>query len=143
MATPVEDMPLSRAISDIDLAAALRNIKAKPGGSTKKGSTEQILSFQTGAENDLDNPTEFEYIPKSSLHEVVTPPYLAYPRVPPTTPATPGSALEVAKFSEPMVVKEVPVAHGEDTAPKKKKSRSSGKNKKPSPTGFEGLATLE
>lgn len=144
MATPMEDEAayLSRAVSDIDLRAALKEVqsniqtKAEKRKSCPKYSAEEIINLRTGTEKDLVNHAEFDYISKPNLHDVATPYYLTYPRVPPPTPATLETGLQVADSAEPLVAKEDIVA----PVDAKKKKKSSGKNKKAPPTGFEGLS---
>lgn len=147
MATPIEDEAahLSRAVSDIDLRAALKEIqsniqnKVEKRKSCPKYSAEEIIGLRTGTEKDLINHVEFDYISRPKLHDVPSPHYLAYPRVPPPTPAGPETTLQVVGAAEPLGADENATAPSDA---KKKKKKSSGKNKKAPPTGFEGLSQL-
>lgn len=142
MATPDDaQTALSRTISELDLTRALdaARIQAETG---MRYTAEQILEWRPKPEKISGETVVVEEV-GSPLHEgVMTPPNLVCPKPPPPTPATYGKTATV-KFDDVDEAPSVPdttlapLPNGE--APKKKRKKSSGKNRKPPATGFEGI----
>jgi hypothetical protein len=128
----MHDAPLSRAISEVDLNAALKNIK-KQAESGIRYTKDQIIGLRSGNEKNTVDHVEFADIARQKQNGVVTPPYLAVPKVPPPTPATPVAPADSTNMGSE---DDGAVQPAQAEQPKKKKS--SGKNKKPPPTGYEG-----
>lgn len=154
MSSPHHDSPLSRAISEIDLNAALRTVKAQ-ADSGLRYTKDHLKKLRTGTEK---NP--IDHIEHVEIHRpdagIVTPPYLIVPDVPPPTPATPiftapATVHTVNTSTDPAADAAVadptfdPAAEIAAAVPKpevekvKKKKKSSGANKKGPVSGFEGM----
>jgi hypothetical protein len=123
---------LSRAVSQVDLAAALTSLP-KDQEHGLRYTHEELLSLRPAIEKNGEH-VEVTEIGSPPADGVMTPPNLAGPAPPPPTPASPGTATldEILKETTNII----PPIESEQ---KKKKKRSSGKNRKAAPTGFEGL----
>jgi hypothetical protein len=127
---------LSRAVSQVDLAAALTSLP-KEQENIVRYTQEELLSLRP---KDKKNGARVELVEVGSppTDGVMTPPNFVAPAPPPPTPASPGTppALDEGVLKEkanglaPLVA--------EEEKKKRKKKKSSGKNRKAAPTGFEG-----
>ena len=141
MSSPPSDAHLSRAISEIDLNAALRAVQAQ-GETGPRYSADTLLALRpkTSQDKHAEHVEVAEISPDTE--GLMTPPYHAYPKPPPPTPATPingaqANVGEAASTDVPSTNGSGPVVVADQ--PKKKKKKSSGKNRKANPTGFEGI----
>lgn len=127
---------LSRAISDIDLNKALKEVQNKP--ESLRYTAKDLLRLRPGKNNG-----EHVEVAEAGLQDgVMTPPFSPCPNPPPPTPATPSNASNVNSSDErakedknciPGTSLPSVVAGPE----KKKRKKSSGKNRKAGATGFE------
>lgn len=145
MSSPPNDVSLSRAISEIDLNVALKAVQAQAEtGPRYTKDTLLALRPKIKSEKDVEHVEIAEVSPDTE--GLMTPPYHAYPKPPPPTPATPINGASVGASANGTEAADTNVANINGSAPvvvaeqpKKKKKKSSGKNKKPNPTGFEGI----
>lgn len=139
MVTPDDaQAALSRAISDIDLNKALKEVQNKP--ENLRYTAKDLLSLRPGK-----NDGEHVEVAEVRLPDgVMTPPFAPCPNPPPPTPATPSNASNVNSSNErakedknsiPGTSLPSMIADPE----KKNKKKSSGKNRKLAATGFEGM----
>ncbi|KAH6723035.1 Argonaute siRNA chaperone complex subunit Arb1-domain-containing protein [Leptodontidium sp. MPI-SDFR-AT-0119] len=143
MSSPPNDVSLSRAISEIDLNVALKAVQAQAEtGPRYTKDTLLALRPKIKSEKDVEHVEIAEVSPDTE--GLMTPPYHAYPKPPPPTPATPINGASVGASANGIEAADTNVANINGSAPvvvaeqpKKKKKKSSGKNKKPNPTGFE------
>ncbi|KAL2070537.1 hypothetical protein VTL71DRAFT_13563 [Oculimacula yallundae] len=138
MSTPPNDVLLSRAVSEIDLSAALKAVQAQAeNGPHYSQDTLLALRPKVTSEKKDEHVEVTEIEPDAG--GLKTPPYHLSPNPPPPTPATPlnGPSVEEVKGAVPDAVDTIDQAPVVGVEPKKKKKKSSGKNKKPNPTGFE------
>lgn len=156
---------LSRAVSSIDLNAALTATQINPR--PPRYTMDTIVSLRSGEEHVDQEDYAHELSTNGAIGEgIITPPNFVSPRPPPPTPASlnflptpPATEVanshlsnangngEVAEFAGDR-------ADGDQSDDelaanskaveelKKKKKKRSGKTKKPAPTGFEGLLGL-
>ncbi|CZT45504.1 uncharacterized protein RSE6_05820 [Rhynchosporium secalis] len=137
MSSPPNDVSLSRAVSEIDLNAALKVVQEQ-GEIGSRYSQDALLSLRPKIPFEKKDAEHVEVVELSSDTEgLITPPYQSYPKPPPPTPATPldGAYVNEVEGADTDATDAPPVVVAEQ--PKKKKKKSSGKNKKPNPTGFE------
>lgn len=141
MVTPEDaQAALSRAISDIDLNKALKEVQNQP--ENLRYTAKDLLSLRP--EKDNGERVEATEVGCPTPDGVMTPPFSSCPKPPPPTPATPinythiNSSDEHAKEDKGCIPgTSLPsVIAGPE---KKKKKKSSGKFRKPAPTGFEGM----
>jgi hypothetical protein len=137
MAKP-QDEELSRAVSSLDLNAALTASQNEPrnGRYTK----EELLSLRPEESGDVEKHVEQVGVAKVGSDGVTTPPTRICPNPPPPTPEViTGSPTAPPNLTGGQLIKDeeygLRVA-GEE--PKKATKKSSGKNKNAA-TGFEGL----
>ncbi len=129
--------PLSRAVSELDLNAALATVQTlQRTGLRYTPETLMSLRSKTGTYDEHSEVTRAEQVADG----VKTPPDHLCSNPPPPTPATPEIALESGEGLK--VTNEDPNASltpAATDAPKKKKKKSGkGKSKKPPANGFEG-----
>jgi hypothetical protein len=126
---------LSRAVSQVDLAAALTSLP-KEQENIVSYTQEELLSLRPKDKKKNGAHVEFVEVGSPPTDGVMTPPNFVAPAPPPPTPASPGTppALGEGVLKEKANGLAPLVAEGE----KKKKKKSSGKNRKAAPTGFEG-----
>jgi hypothetical protein len=123
---------LSRAVSQVDLAAALTSLpKGQEHG--LRYTHVELLSLRPAIEKNGEH-VEVTGIGSPRADGVMTPPNLAGPAPPPPTPASPGTATPDEDLKETTNNLTAPIEREQI----KKKKRSSGKNRKAAPTGFEG-----
>ncbi|KAK0120671.1 hypothetical protein ONS96_010872 [Cadophora gregata f. sp. sojae] len=139
MSSPPNHGHLSRAISEIDLNAALKAVQAQ-GEIGPRYSQDTLLALRpkTTDEKHTEHVGVAEISPDTE--GLMTPPYHAYPKPPPPTPATPingppANGVEATDSSVPSTIGSIPVVVADQA--KKKKKKSSGKNRRANPTGFE------
>jgi hypothetical protein len=128
---------LSRAVSQVDLAAALTSLPKEQEHAVKY-TQEELLSLRPVIKKNGVR-VETAEIGSPTFDGVITPPGFTGPAPPPPTPASPGSTstLEGRQALSDNTNSLTPFDAGVEQ--KKRKKKSSGKNRKPAPTGFEGL----
>jgi len=136
MSTPPETA-LHREISELDWNSKLESVQAQRGPGLRY-TQEELLTL-------LPEPEKYsEHVEVAELNGVKTPPYLTCPAPPPPTPASPEISLTPTQNGH----LDSAGANGglspiaEAPPKKKKKSGGKGKNKKPTPTGFEGTSNV-
>lgn len=150
MSSPSAEVFLSKAVSQIDLNKALEGVKALDGeqAPSSTGLTytrDTLLNLRPRSES----KTRVEHVEVTETPSVgegiMTPPYNDSPAPPPPTPATPVNEVDHVdpEGSQPNVQSTVNDSVGPVEATKKKKKKSSGKNKKAPATGFEGLRFMD
>jgi len=129
---------LSRAVSQVDLAAALTSLP-QDQEHTVRYTQHELLSLRPKDEKINGVRTEVLEVGSPPPEGVMTPPNFAAPAPPPPTPASPGTppTLHDGALKEKPNGLAPPVVEEEK---KKKKKKSSGKNRKAGATGFEGLS---
>lgn len=138
MSSPPDGVPLSRAISNVDLNAALEAVQTQVDtGLRYTKDTLFALRPKSQTEKNVDHVEVTEVTSSPDGEGLMTPPGLTCPKPPPPTPATPENRVQAAGTESAKT--NVNVA---EVAPKKKK-KSSGKNKKAPATGFEGTSSLK
>jgi hypothetical protein len=126
---------LSRAISQVDLAAALISLP-KEEEHIVKCTQEELLALRPVSKRNGEH-VEIADIGFLIPDGVTTPPNFTSPAPPPPTPASPGSNPdECTQALNDNTNGRVTSRSGAEQ--KKKKKNSHGKDKKPAPTGFEG-----
>lgn len=133
-----EESSLSRAVSSLDLNAALTATQKKLQDGTYTAAELLTLRPKTEEcekEGDQDGPS------KPSGDGILTPPDISCPNPPPPTPEVTHSIDSVANDLAEDELNEAGiqmVPAGSEAKTKKKRSKRSGANKKAKPTGFEG-----
>lgn len=142
MAENHHEKKLSRAVSQVDLAAALTSLPTEQDHIVRY-TQDELLSLRPKDEKKNSVRVEVLEVDSPPTGGVMTPPNFVTPAPPPPTPASPGTS----PTSNEGVLAEQPNGLGRilGGGEQKKKKKSSGKNRKAAPTGFEGwcLLTLE
>jgi hypothetical protein len=135
-----QESKLSRAVSQVDLAAALTFLP-KEQEHIVKYTQEELLALRPVTEKNGEH-VEITDIGSPTSDGVTTPPNFTGPAPPPPTPASPISTATPDEGAQALNDNTngltPPVEGVGQKKKKKKKKKSSGKSKKPAPTGFEG-----
>jgi hypothetical protein len=127
---------LSRAVSQVDLAAALTSLP-KEQEHIVKYTPEELLSLRPTIKKNGEH-VEITDIGSPTSDGVMTPPSFGGPAPPPPTPASPGNTVTPEEGVQALKDTTSTLTPPVESEQKKKKKRSSGKNRKAAPTGFEG-----
>ncbi|EKD18262.1 uncharacterized protein L3040_004779 [Drepanopeziza brunnea f. sp. 'multigermtubi'] len=132
---------LSKAVSQIDLNAALNAVQAEAATGLRY-TQDTLLALRPKTKD--EKRAEVEHVEVAALSSpdgdqgIMTPPYRDSPAPPPPTPATPlSNGAEPVASTDVAGAKSTSVAVGVEAPKKKKKKGGSGKNKKAPVTGFE------
>jgi hypothetical protein len=135
MSTPPQETTLHREISELDLNEKLVSVQAQQGHGPRY-TQDELLALRSETEK------HSEHVEIAELNGVKTPPYLTCPAPPPPTPASPESSLTPTQNGHLDSAGANGALSPIAGAPPKKMEKSSGKTKKPAPTGFEGMYDL-
>lgn len=139
---------ISRAVTDLDLNNPHPSNGSTPdkAGKTIQYTKDDLLEIGRTTHQEHAEQTTVAQLERSGAPSpagVNTPPYLDSPAPPPPTPVTPQTGDAQGTNGELNGIENGVVATGENgavaTGGKKKKKKSSGANKKPNPTGYEGM----